>query len=897
MKKPIALLILVLLFLTCPSAAHAASLGAREVLVIHSYHYEFSWTHGVQTGIENALSRSGIPVNLQTEFMDARRMETQLHVDKLADLFAEKFRHRHFDVVIVSDNNALDFVVQYQKRLFPGIPVVFCGINDFHPDMLKGAVNFTGVAEVIDFRGTLAIALALHPQVKQVHIFGDNSVSYHAIRREILQALPEFSQQVSFNFYDGDRIEDVLERVAEFTPEDLVLCASSLRTRQNEHVPFEKMMESVSAASKVPVYSLWDFFLGHGMIGGKLVSGELQGEMAGTIAAQVLSGTAPSSIPIQLQTPTKYMFDYQQLQRFGVSLNTLPPDSVVINRPVTAYTVERSVILAVAVILGLALLIVPVLLYLIKKWRRLNQRLDSENKFLASLHEVALGLMNRLDLSELLEDIVQRAAEMACTEHGFIFLANPQQDVLVIRVGIGLHAGANGYCLRHGESMSGLVWDHGTTLCENHYQNSPLRSSDPKFSPIQAALTVPLKREGIVIGVIGLTFIEPGRAFSSQDIDVVTQFAELAAIAIDNAQLYEQSQAELRERARYEEKLHFLSYHDSMTGLFNRRYLDEELRRQNQRLSGSVGMLVCDVDGLKFLNDTFGHEQGDRLLITVAGILHVCISPPGSIARSGGDEFVVLLPAASEADLETVYRAIQKKIMQCNSSNPNIFISMSIGYSLSPSPAVSMFDAFKQADNNMYREKLHRSQSARSAMVQTVMRLLAERDFITEEHAGRMQDLVVELARHFGIKEEKFSDLRLFAQFHDIGKIGIPDSILKKAGPLTSEEMDIMKRHCEIGHRIVQASTELAPIADWVLKHQERWDGLGYPLGLTGAQIPLECRILAVVDAFDAMTSNRPYRTAMTPAQAIQELKRTAGTQFDPKIVDQFVRYIMDGPH
>ena len=136
--------------------------------------------------------------------------------------------------------------------------------------------------------------------------------------------------------------------------------------------------------------------------------------------------------------------------------------------------------------------------------------------------------------------------------------------------------------------------------------------------------------------------------------------------------------------------------------------------------------------------------------------------------------------------------------------------------------------------------------------------------------------------------------MRLFAQFHDIGKVGIPDSILKKAGPLTADEMEEMKRHCEIGHRIAQSSPELAPIADWVLKHQERWDGTGYPFGLSREEIPLECRILALVDAYDAMVGDRPYRQALNHAAAMAEIQRSAGTQFDPELTRLFLDFLAE---
>ncbi len=183
---------------------------------------------------------------------------------------------------------------------------------------------------------------------------------------------------------------------------------------------------------------------------------------------------------------------------------------------------------------------------------------------------------------------------------------------------------------------------------------------------------------------------------------------------------------------------------------------------------------------------------------------------------------------------------------------------------------------FKEADDNMYRQKLHHINSNRSEIVQTLMKMLEMRDFITEGHADRLQDIVELMAKHLNLPEYSQSDLRLLAQFHDIGKVGISDNILFKPGPLTEKEYKEMQRHSEIGQRIALASSELASMADWILKHHEWWNGQGYPLGLKEEEIPLECRILAIADAYDAMTSDRPYRQAMSHQEAIKEIKRCA---------------------
>lgn len=332
--------------------------------------------------------------------------------------------------------------------------------------------------------------------------------------------------------------------------------------------------------------------------------------------------------------------------------------------------------------------------------------------------------------------------------------------------------------------------------------------------------------------------------------------------------------------------------YDALTGLYNRNHFQEEMR--HLWLNQTAGMIICDVDGLKLVNDTLGHDKGDALIFAAAGVIKKCFSENDVVARIGGDEFAVLICDTDQKEVEKACGRIREAIRQHNKINGDMPLSMSIGYAVTEDTS-DIKNLFKQADNNMYREKLHSNHSGRSAIVQTLMKTLKERDFITEGHADRLQDLVAAIARSISLPESSINDLKLLSQFHDIGKVGIPDSILFKPGPLTAKEFSEMKRHCEIGYRIAMSSPDLSPIAEWILKHHEWWDGSGYPLGLKGKAIPLECRILAVADAYDAMTSDRPYRKAMSHDDAVKELRKFAGKQFAPDIVRRFEEVIIPG--
>ena len=367
-----------------------------------------------------------------------------------------------------------------------------------------------------------------------------------------------------------------------------------------------------------------------------------------------------------------------------------------------------------------------------------------------------------------------------------------------------------------------------------------------------------------------------------------------ALVHLKGKAVYMVTARDVTERKYIEEKMHYLSYHDVLTGLYNRTYFEEEMLRRDNAGEAEIGLIIFDLDGLKLVNDSFGHEQGDELLVRTAELIRGCFAESDLVARIGGDEIAVLMSRTSPERIEAAMAQVYAAVEQAQQQPQRIPISLSAGSAFRSDASVSMRELFREADNKMYRGKLHRSQSTRSAIVQTVMTLLEARDFITEGHADRLQEMLIRLARAAGLPESRMTDLRLLAQFHDIGKVGIPDRILLKPGALTPEETIEMRRHCEIGHRIAQSSPDLLPVADWVLKHQEWWNGEGYPLGLAGERIPIECRILSIADAYDAMTSDRPYRKAMSHEAAVAELRRCAGSQFDPALVELFIASCQD---
>lgn len=349
---------------------------------------------------------------------------------------------------------------------------------------------------------------------------------------------------------------------------------------------------------------------------------------------------------------------------------------------------------------------------------------------------------------------------------------------------------------------------------------------------------------------------------------------------------------DITERKRDELQLKYLSLHDQLTGLYNRNFFEAEMKRLQGGRDYPITVMICDVDGLKIINDTMGHEQGDKILKICAKLLSQTLRQSDVISRTGGDEFTALLAKADQTIGESIAKRIKQQVEQYNKIHQDLPLSISIGTATATNQKKSLKEALKTADELMYQEKLIQKKSSRSQIIDSLMATLAEKDYITEGHSQRLANYCTKMGRKLNLPANAITNLNLLSQVHDLGKVGVPDAILFKEGPLTQEEWSVMRQHCEKGYRIALVSPDLAGIADLILKHHEKWDGTGYPIGIKGTDIPIECRILAIVDAFDAMTSDRPYRKAKSIKEAILELKQCSGTQFDPQLVELFYKTV-----
>ncbi|MGE5450075.1 MAG: diguanylate cyclase domain-containing protein, partial [Methanomassiliicoccales archaeon] len=348
--------------------------------------------------------------------------------------------------------------------------------------------------------------------------------------------------------------------------------------------------------------------------------------------------------------------------------------------------------------------------------------------------------------------------------------------------------------------------------------------------------------------------------------------------------------SDITERKEAEANRHYLNTHDGLTGLYNRSYFESTLQTLDLANNYPLSIIIGDMNGLKLANDAFGHSKGDNLLQTMANILKQACAKDDIVCRWGGDEFAIILPAT---DTEDTARCCQQIKALCDVTEYGpIKPSIALGFATKKQLEITLDTLIKTAEDNMYRNKLLQSKSVRYEMLSALETTLYERTQETHEHAERLAHYCSYFGQSLKLSEAEKDRLLILARLHDIGKVGIPDYILNKPGPLDDNEWEIIKKHPEIGFRIAQTSSELSAVADEILAHHEHWDGRGYPRGLRGDEIPLLAQIIAILDAYDVMTHARSYKEPLSHEQAISELKQCGGTQFNPLLVQQFIQFV-----
>lgn len=347
---------------------------------------------------------------------------------------------------------------------------------------------------------------------------------------------------------------------------------------------------------------------------------------------------------------------------------------------------------------------------------------------------------------------------------------------------------------------------------------------------------------------------------------------------------------DVTEKKQKQQQVKYLSYHDQLTDVYNRHFYEKEIKRLDYEIYFPISIAMVDVNGLKLVNDVFGHSSGDELLVRIANAIKSNINDDDILARTGGDEFVIILPNTTLKSATEICNRISKTI-ESEEIN-NIVQSVSIGLATKTSNDQQIEEVMRSAEDKMYSNKLYKGQEMREKTIEKLIATLKKRVYVEPNHKSKAMKLAFDIGKQLGLENEELIDLKNASRIHDIGEVCIDEEIFNKITPLTDSEYENIKKHAEKDYQLVKSVDRYMSISEAVLHHHERWDGKGYPKGLKGKEIPLISRIIAVADAYEAMTNERKYRQIKTKEEGILEMKEHSGTQFDAEVVEALIEHL-----
>src|SRR6056297_520888 len=347
---------------------------------------------------------------------------------------------------------------------------------------------------------------------------------------------------------------------------------------------------------------------------------------------------------------------------------------------------------------------------------------------------------------------------------------------------------------------------------------------------------------------------------------------------------------DITEKKQEQKQIEYLSFHDSLTGLYNRRYMEDSIKRLDTDRNIPFSIIAADVDGLKLTNDTYGHEMGDKLLITAAEILKKSCRKEDIVCRVGGDEFVILLPNVNEKKIESIIERIKEESQ--NTKLDSVIVSLALGHSTKNREGKDILEVYKEADNKMYKNKLKYGKIMRNRTIETILLNINNKYDHEQIHSERVSQYCTGIAKAMNLSSKEIEDAKIAGLLHDIGKIVVPPQILNKKDKVTENDWETIKKHVITSYQLLKSVDEYSHVSEAVLYHHERLDGTGYPEEIKDGEIPLLSKIIAVADAYEAMTADRPYHNKKTKEEAVEELKKYSGKQFDKDIVEIFLKAI-----
>lgn len=733
-RLTVILFVLAIILLSMSGINAEDSSRHKNILLLNSYNHGLAWTENETNGVLSVFKKSSEDASVFIEYMDWKNYPDEENIQLLSESLKYKYRNKKLDVIITTDDKALDYVLQDREKLFPGVPVVFCGVNDSGiSKIVNGHENVTGVVEEIDPTETIRIAMSINPDLKNVYVLYDNSESGISTGNIVIDKIKSADNGLNIISLNNLSYDDLINNVKTYGSDSIILFTTYYGGADGRIVEYERAVREVSANSTVPVYHLYDFGMDDGGFGGNLISSELYGKKAAELAMRIIDGEKPENIPFQYIKATKNVFDYNQLLKFDIPLSHIPKDSEILNKPFSFLEKYRTLVIAISAAFIVLIAFVLVLLFYINRIKKIRENLAESHEELTQLYEELTA--SDEELQQQFDENMNFQKSLAKSEERFRIAADGSNAVIWdtdMDTNV-YHFSDKWYALlgyEKGEiDEANFGWkklihpedqkkadiarkEHleGKTPFYDCEYRMKAKSGDYIWFNVRGKILRDSKGNNIrfagsMIDVTERKEYERKLQDSYQELE--STYEELTAVQEELSQKYDEILATHEKIKANEDRVIYMAYHDVLTNLPNKLALFENA---NKYLSCDqdriVSVMYIDMDNLKYINDRMGHSFGDQVIISVSERISSLINEGSQFYRLDGDEFIVLNCAESAAEVEKLAQNIIDgfKAEICLEDSV-IHTSLSIGIALCPEHGNSMLELMKYADIAMYKAK------------------------------------------------------------------------------------------------------------------------------------------------------------------------------------------------
>lgn len=797
-------------------------------------------------------------IEFHYEYMDTKRFSGEEYWELLYSLYHTKYADRPLDLIISADDDAFNFLMRYGEQLFPDTPVVFCGVNADPYDIQKTNKSITGLFETIDLRGTIDLILRLHPETSRLAVIVDNTTTGLLLQSQLQRVQTDYQERLAFDLISDLTMSDLLKAVAALDEKTVILYLGFFQDSDGVFYNTQTSLAEIAPKAIVPIYTVWDFSAEDEVVGGSIIKGEDLGKTAGEMALRILNGVDPRHIPVIMQSRYVYFFSWEALERWDIAESGLPSGSIIHNKPVSIFTQYRYQVFGSLAFVLLQSLIIAYLM--VNRTRRLKveQALRvSEARKRAILEAVPdmMFLVRRdgtyLDFhapNPIIEKLLAPPDQ---------FLGKTQREFLSPEL-YDLFVPTHQKAYETGK-VQALVYPL-TLSGKQHYFEARVVPCDPDTTltmvrDITERITYEEKIKSQLEQLAALRTIDAS----------ITGSTELyPTLEVILNQVFDLLQADAADIFLFEPKTRVLEFGAG------RGFRSEMVNQVSYTSQHTIAYQAATEKKFIAIPDLENSREALKDL---------------PLFKAEGFRAYFGAPLIAKGEVNGVLEVFLHKARNPQTDWLNFFESLAAQAAIAIDN-VKLFEGLEYSNLEL--------NEAYEATLEGWALALELRDQETQGHARRVTDMCLQLAQEMQMSEEEQVHLRRGALLHDIGKMGIPDRILSKPGPLTEQEWEIMRQHPVYAYKLLAGIPYLQPALDVPYCHHERWDGSGYPRGLKGAEIPLSARIFTVVDVWDALISDRPYRPAWPATKALDYLRHQSGIHFDPRVVEKFLSIVKD---